>query len=320
MWSLVERSSVGSMVVAIALISTHAGSAPSNADKATAQTLFDDGLKLLGKKQYAEACSKLEESQRLDPGMGTQYRLAECYEKLGRVASAWAQYREVVDAAKAAGLPDRERKARERAAAIEPRLPRLIIAVPAPVKGLHVMRDGAEIGQGQYGSAVPVDPGPHNIEAKAAGFEGWSSKVDIAEKATLTVTVPELKASSTAGKSETPVAKETGRDTRTLGLVVASVGVVGLAASGLLMLGARSTYAESDAHCVGNTCDAEGVDIRDRARGRGNVATVVFGVGAAALVAGGVLWLTSPSPSYSGASSGLRVGLSPFALTLGGRF
>ena len=53
------------------------------------------------------ACEKLAKSQSLDPGMGTQYRLAECYEKLGRLASAYEQYTAVADAAKAAKKADR---------------------------------------------------------------------------------------------------------------------------------------------------------------------------------------------------------------------
>ena len=308
-WSLVAAAIIASTVPA--------GSAPSTSDKATAQMLFDDALKLLDKKKYPEACRKLEESLRLDPAMGTQYRLGECYEKLGRVASAWVQYREVVDAATSAGLPDRERKARERAAAIEPRLPRLIIAIPTPVPGMRVRRDGMDVGEAQYGSSVPVDPGAHDLEATAPGHEPWTKKIDIEERATLTVKVPRLKATPTATAARVVVVDE-GKDMRTAGLVTASIGVAFVLTSGLLMLTVKSTYAGSDAHCTGNVCDAEGVDIRDRARSRGNIATVMFGLGAVALATGTIFWLTNQPPSASAPSA--RVGLWPGGLTLSGRF
>src|SRR5258708_13477040 len=46
-------------------------------DPVAAQALYDDGRKLMEKKKYAEACAKFEESQRLDPGVGTHYPRSE---------------------------------------------------------------------------------------------------------------------------------------------------------------------------------------------------------------------------------------------------
>lgn len=73
---------------------------------------------------------KLEESQRLDPAMGTQYRLAERWEKLGRTASAWALFRQVVSEAQAAGRDDRAATSATRATALESRLTRILISWP----------------------------------------------------------------------------------------------------------------------------------------------------------------------------------------------
>ena len=113
-----------------------------------AQSLFVEAMKLMSKKQFADACQKLARSQELDPGMGTQFRLAECYEKLGRLASAYDQYNAVADAAKAAKKADREGLAKRRAAALEPKVARLTISVPpsvAALPGLEVTRDGVEV-------------------------------------------------------------------------------------------------------------------------------------------------------------------------------
>ena len=86
---------------------------------------------LMKAKNYAEACPKLAESQRLDPGIGTQFHLADCYENQGKLASAWATFLEVASLAAASNQPDREKAAKARAARLEPRLPRLTIVVPA---------------------------------------------------------------------------------------------------------------------------------------------------------------------------------------------
>src|SRR5579859_7001050 len=92
-----------------------ASAAPTACDKAAAQALFEDAIKLMANKSYDEACRKLEESQRLDAAMGTRYQLAQCYEATGRIASAWAAFVEVADLAREAGQGSREKAARERA-------------------------------------------------------------------------------------------------------------------------------------------------------------------------------------------------------------
>src|SRR6266498_2939701 len=93
--------------------------------------------------KFAEACPKLGESQRLDPGVGTQFHLADCYERIGQTASAWAGFLEAASGAKALGQTEREKVARERAAALAPRLSKLTIvaARAADVPGLEIKRD-----------------------------------------------------------------------------------------------------------------------------------------------------------------------------------
>ncbi|HEY0463370.1 MAG TPA: hypothetical protein VGC79_04135, partial [Polyangiaceae bacterium] len=54
------------------------------AQKAAAESLFDDGLKAMKSGHFSEACPKLEESERIDPAIGTLLYLGECYEKVGR--------------------------------------------------------------------------------------------------------------------------------------------------------------------------------------------------------------------------------------------
>jgi hypothetical protein len=165
----------------------------AQADEAGARVLFVEARKLVKSGNYAEACSKFEDSYRLDPGIGTSFNLADCLQHLGRITSAWARFLDVAAATKAAGQLDRERIARARAAALEPRLARMTIQVESPAVGLSIARDGVVIGAPSWGIAVPVDPGPHKVEVSAPRKKKWSTVVLVDDApTTVSVTVPEL--------------------------------------------------------------------------------------------------------------------------------
>src|SRR6187401_1113411 len=129
MWSrmamTIRRRSfhVHSVTLAFAALTLGVGLAPNaqaqtTSNSAAAQALFEQARTLMAQGRPAEACPKLEESQRLDPGSGTLLNLARCYEQAGRLASAWNQYLEAASAARSAGNKERESEARKRAEAL----------------------------------------------------------------------------------------------------------------------------------------------------------------------------------------------------------
>jgi hypothetical protein len=147
----------------------------------------------MDKGRYAEACPKLEESLRIDPGMGTQFNLAHCWEQLGLTASAWGLFLDVAAAAESSGQRKRERAARKRAAALEPKLSRLRIDVVDPAPGMKIVRSGEEVGQGAWGTAVPIDPGTYQVEASAPEKHAWAGEVTVEKSGeTASIEVPAL--------------------------------------------------------------------------------------------------------------------------------
>lgn len=290
-------------------------SAQTAADRATAQSLFESGKRLLDQKDYVPACRQLEESQRLDPSQGTQFRLASCFEALGRTASAWAAYLEVAEAAKATKQPDRERVARERAKALAAQLPYLTLRAAEP--SVQIRRDDAVVPAGQLGARVAIDPGKHKIEARASGFETWTQEIEIAPAKELTVDIPALTPAKEVGSKPAPVAvpgpsstavtaspapppaeppssAPTGMGTqRKAALVVGGLGVAAAAGSVVFGLLAKGANDDSSTHCrAGNRCDPTGLDQRDTALSRATVATVLGVVSGVALAGGGTLWIT----------------------------
>jgi len=191
----------------------------ARADTATAQALFDQGKKLMGEKKYSEACPKFEESQRLDPGLGTQYNLASCYELMGKTASAWSLYLDVASQAKATNQADREKKSRDAAKALEPKLSKLTIEVASPAAGIEVKRNGQIVGQATWGTPIPVDPGAVKVTAMAPNRKLFEKTITVDKPGeTTTVKVPELEKGQTpagygtapAGTSTAPAGSVTG--------------------------------------------------------------------------------------------------------------
>ncbi len=129
---------------------------------------------------YAQACGKFEESQRLDPGLGTLFHFADCEERLGKTATAWAAFLDVASEARAHGEADREAVARARAATLAPALARLTID-PGPSKdapSFVVTRDGSPVSAAGWGVPIPVDPGTHAIAVHARNKRSWTLTVE----------------------------------------------------------------------------------------------------------------------------------------------
>ncbi|MCC6648601.1 MAG: hypothetical protein IT374_23910 [Polyangiaceae bacterium] len=288
-------------------------------NKVAAEALFEEGRKLMAAKRPGEACPKFAESNRLDPAAGTLLNLGACYEAAGKLASAWSTYKEAGSLAQTTGRTELVATAKKRADKLDARLIRLRVEA-AEQADLVVKRDGAEVARAELGVPIPVDPGDHVVTAAAPGKRPFTATVQAKDEgSTLSVKVPVLEAdpaaiappapatsappaappaSSAAAPPPPPPAEAGGGTQRTIGWVAGGVGVVGLAAGTLFALSARSKYSSSKDLCRPddpNRCTQAGVDARDAARSRGNVATALFAVGVIGVGAGAALVLTAPS-------------------------
>lgn len=281
------------------------------APQAAAQALFEEGRRLMAAGEFAQACPKFAESQKLDPGAGTLVNLAACYERQGQTASAWVTYTEAKAAAERSGRKDWAGKAADKAAAIYPSLSKLSILVPATSQtpDLEVKRDGVVVGRGEWGVAIPVDPGPHVVEASAPGRQRWSNTVQVGSVSDqIAVTVPPLEGASgkaTQVSSDAPPVPTTappaegaapGNTQRTAAWIVGGVGLVGLGLGAWFGVSALSKRSDAEGHCDPGfgACDAQGVELLDGARNAATLSTVGFIVGGIATAGAVVLFVTAP--------------------------
>ncbi len=284
-----------------------AQAAPAD-EKAVAQVLFDQARELVEHGDFAAACPKLAESQRIDPGIGTLLWLADCYENSGETASAWAAFKAAAGMA-ALRHDEREQVARDRAANLESKLVRLDITVPREtnVDGLQVRRDGVLVGSAEWGVALPVDPGNHAVKVIAPGFRPWTTTVQMSAGTPVErVTVPKLERmdGSTGSWRDDSAAVRSGErrgaGQRIAGLSVGASGVVAVLVGTFLALRSKALYDESNdgtaPHCLpDNECDAAGKKFRSDASSMAMAATVAMGAGAAAVAGGAVLYFTAPA-------------------------
>ena len=198
-----------SLVLACALLlPALSRSAQAQAEnQAAARALFEEGRQLMKAGQHAAACPKLEAASRLYSSAGILLNLGDCYESIGRTASAWTVFGEASSVAKRTSRPDDAEEAIRRQNALQPALARLVIHVPHPMPGLTVNRGGDALAPAAWGAALPVDPGPVVISAEASGFNPWNTSVVATAKRTVAVEVPALEAvESAAVRAPVPVA------------------------------------------------------------------------------------------------------------------
>ena len=172
------------------------------AEPALAETLYQEGRALMAQRRTAEACAKFDESLRLDQATGTLLNLAVCHEALGKLATAWAEFRAGASIALHDGRQDRSQLAREHLARIEPRLSRLTVSVTdrARVAGLRITLDGMVLGAPAWNVATPIDPGTHVLEARAPGYRSWSQTVMVGASATRLVIAVTLGPTTAGGR------------------------------------------------------------------------------------------------------------------------
>ena len=318
----------GLVISALALAGPLLPSARADDDKAAAEALFDEARRLMKEERFDEACPKLEASQRLDPGVGTMLNLADCYEKSGKTASAWAQFRETISAARKAGSREREEVARTRANELEPKLSYLTI-VTWQGQQVHVQRDGTTIDAAVLGTRIPVDPGGHVITASAEGKRTWSTSVDVAaEPGNTKVTVPILPDEDSAAgppvdgveldRASPSSDDNDGSTQRILAGVAGGVGVVGVVVGSVFGLKASSDWNEAKSDCNPYPkCGPAGKKLGDDAQSSATLSTIAFVVGGAGIAGGLILWFTAPDGD---SATETAVGVGPGRVLVHGRF
>ncbi len=323
------RPALAASSIALALMAPGVVRAQAKDDVARADALFKTAKSQLTHGMAADACANFAESKRLAPGVGVTLYLADCYQRIGRSASAWTEFMSAE--AMARGHADKRAElALRRARVLEPALDRLTIVVRprgAAEKPVQISCDGTPVPQEQWGLPVPVDPGAHIVVARSGDLERTYGVHLDGQTRSATVEVDSLEPEpvpapppppaeatrehgpSSAPSAPAPAAPEGERGSgppaavtheqadRWLAYGLGGAGVVGLGVGTVLGIMATNHRNQSNAGpCdASDFCNPSGLSLRQQALGEATASTVAFVIGLGALGGGVAAYFLVPS-------------------------
>jgi hypothetical protein len=271
--------------------------------------LFDKGVEQMEAGHFDKACPAIALSYKLDPLPGTLFTLAECENKLGKLATAFGHYQDYLTAygrlspEKKRKQGDREKVSKEAVSALSKQAPEVTITLAAGAPPATVVTRGGEpYPSSQLGVAVRLDPGDHVFVTQTPGggrtetvvtVKPADKKAVVLEVAADVTPTPKPSAPQPAGE---PARGPSGR--RIGAIVATGVGAAGLlagAVAGGLAIGKKSTVNQNCG--IGGdptACNAAGLSAANSLKTLGTASTAAFVIGGAAAATGIVLFATEP--------------------------
>lgn len=236
------------LALATLLGPAHEASAQSASELARAKQRFHEGEALEARGDCAGAIAAFEQALAVKETPQLHLRIGACEETTGRLVGALAAFERALELAERLGATEVAAVARDRAAALAPRVPTIAIDVKSPPAGLRVIVDGAVLPAGALGAPRRVGIGGHTVRAEAPGFRPFERTLTAAERERLLVAVDLAAAPA---------------DTSSHGAAVLPWALVGggaLALGGAVVLGvvASSRASDVEAACGGDTSRCPG--------------------------------------------------------------
>jgi hypothetical protein len=315
------KASTGVIVAALCIgLLPAPAAAQSLSDKdADAERLFREGQRLMEERRYGEACFKFEAAYKKDQQLGTLLNLAYCHKEQGSTWQAWVEFKEAEVKATELKRSDRKDFARQRMAELEKSLARVVIDPQSKVELTEVLVEDRRVPEAEKGATFAAEPGQRKLTFRAKGKKQVVQLVTIAkgdrsqhfavppmeeqEQEPVAVEAPAPRPPEEPHPAPRPtVAPERqGSSQKTVALVLGGVGIVALGAgavTGLLTLSNDcSSSGKNENRCPQDPAEREAVE--DRGKTTGMISNVTLGVGAAALLAGVILYLTAPNGASS---------------------
>jgi len=293
-------------------------------DRARAQ--FHQGLALETAGDWAGALALFQQVALVKLTPQVRFHIGLCEEHLGQLAAALGDYELAAHEADEAKVAEVSAQVASRRDELRARIPQPTLARGAGAEYASVSLDGVSLGASSIGPKLPVDPGPHRIEAIASGYKPFRATIDIVEKEAKRVEITLERIPAPVSAAEPSPSGSPAKDqaepeparTNVLPFVVGGVGVASVGAGVVFLLLRQNAISTLDRECTlppGRMCPASSQSTFDQGKTYNLLANVTLGVGVAAIGAGAVLYFTQKpksttayiAPGAPGASLGASV-------------
>ncbi|MEZ4299543.1 MAG: hypothetical protein R3B70_31635 [Polyangiaceae bacterium] len=268
---------------------------------------FEEASREMDRSDFASACPRLERVVEMRPDAGgARMALAECYEGLGKLATAAARYEDARKVAVEEGKQERAALAAGKVRSLSERAASVAFEVPpalTAIQGWTVLLGASTLDKARLAQPVLVDKGQHEVTVSAPGHETAHLTLRVerdGEKTTLAL--PAL-VPAALPKSAPPPVEEPRREPRSgpSRILPISAGAVGLASmvTGAVLVGLASGVpgaieaelprdAQDRSACANAPQPREPAECADL-RSRAEAGSLMGNAGIGLLVAGGLL-------------------------------
>lgn len=322
---------LAALFIALSLVVLpRAAAAQSDADKATARTLAQEGQVALDKGDFKAAEDRFRRADSLYHVPSVALGLAQAQVGLKRLVAAQETYKTIVREGVPSGLSPKAsaamasavQDAKKELAALEPRIPAVVFTVDGP-SDPKLRLDGAALSNAVLGVRRPIDPGEHLFQATADGWKPRETRFSINEGQTQNVRL-----SLEAGAAPPPVPppvqpmpiapgpiaptpggpdraqSKGGGWMKPLGITATVIGGVALAGGIATGVIAITEHSVLETECPFGECTQRSQDTLDSFHTFSTISTIGFVVGVVGLGAGITLIAVAPSKNSGSVTRG----------------
>jgi hypothetical protein len=289
---------------------------PSNsANLDVARSVAVSGREAFNAGDYETALSLFRKAYELFPAPTVVLYEARTLEKMGLLIEAVDAFARTTRTPVPAGAPAQFAEAiaaaRSEGEALRARIPALVVEVRGASTQdpqLSISINGRALGAAQLAQPQSLNPGTYRVAGNVGAERTSSTDVTLlpgqTRRVVLNLTAQPADPLSAEATMSAPVGAEpfVRRGPPLLAYVAGGVGVAGVGAGVVAGVLANKKYDEAERACEDHRCPAgsPGLDAVDAFRTWRMVSSVSYGVGAAGIAAGVVLWLTASDDEESG--------------------
>ena len=242
-------SAMGAPMLSLSLLVTaQTAHAQDKKELSKARANFQRAIELEQAGNYTTALETFRDVGQVRMTPQVRFHIATCEEKLGRLVTALGGYQLAFADADSVG-DDFKAEVDRAVTRLQASIPKLVINRGTGAEAAEIELDGVALGASSVGVPVPLDPGPHSVNAKAPDSQPFSQTVTIAENEQKDIEVVLVPIPAEQGANFGPSGPLEKPRSHVIPYVIGGVGVASLIGSGVLFGLRQSTLSDLESKC-----------------------------------------------------------------------